>query len=384
VIHQSVLPQDIRRLLTEIVFLQLGALRWAAAARDITKEGYRDWIAGRGRGGENADAIADWMWSSSARVDQINVFATGPRDAKRVWSKRLINDASCLLREHTGNLHTFDPQNAPDWQQCGAAFLRDFYKVFRTGSFPGSLFRGSAPTSFGAQDYFRAFVEHNRRLDVCPGCDENVLWTIIRGEIRAEIDHYFPRRSYPHLSCHPFNLVPLCHACNAWAKHTTDVLAPPVGYRWRLEQIWLPYRGDGLAPRTVVDVETVVGDGTFKFPQLRARAGVDVQQSLLALARLYDVPSRWSECSARIGEKLFRRLRSQLGPAPDRCAVDLDRATECFDDLLVTMYVHDLGRDPWTLPAVWLLRHLLDTELTSPGSALAQELGFWNDLRAAV
>ncbi|MHC5832654.1 MAG: hypothetical protein ACYT04_95915, partial [Nostoc sp.] len=55
-----------------------------------------------------------------------------------------------------------------------------------------------------------------------------------------------PKSFYPHLSCHPYNLVPICNTCNTDYKGEKNFLFRKSGNKRQLENIFLPYRGYGF------------------------------------------------------------------------------------------------------------------------------------------
>jgi hypothetical protein len=48
---------------------------------------------------------------------------------------------------------------------------------------------------------------------VCGYCDGN-LGDLTERKSANDIDHFFPKTDYPHLSIHPYNLYPACKPCN--------------------------------------------------------------------------------------------------------------------------------------------------------------------------
>lgn len=54
-------------------------------------------------------------------------------------------------------------------------------------------------------------------VDVCPYCNRQYIFTVKNSRsnvTRPEIDHFYPKSKYPHLSCSLYNFVPSCHICN--------------------------------------------------------------------------------------------------------------------------------------------------------------------------
>lgn len=62
----------------------------------------------------------------------------------------------------------------------------------------------------------------NLGVEVCPYCNRSYIFTSKKEEkgkkskyiCRPEIDHFFPQKDFPYLSCTPANFIPSCHQCN--------------------------------------------------------------------------------------------------------------------------------------------------------------------------
>ncbi|WP_204138809.1 hypothetical protein [Halomicronema sp. CCY15110] len=93
--------------------------------------------------------------------------------------------------------------------------LEAFYeKALREISLPVDQ-DGNYGSEFDRDDYVRIHGEANFPR-VCPLCDSPMK--------RAEVEHWLGKAKYPALSCHPRNLIPSCHDCNALEKSTTPPL----------------------------------------------------------------------------------------------------------------------------------------------------------------
>ena len=65
---------------------------------------------------------------------------------------------------------------------------------------------GITGRSFDRGQFVEIFEKENYGR-VCPLCD---------GDMNGpEVDHWLPKSKYPALSCHPKNLMPVCHRCNS-------------------------------------------------------------------------------------------------------------------------------------------------------------------------
>jgi uncharacterized protein (TIGR02646 family) len=83
--------------------------------------------------------------------------------------------------------------------------LEAFYEIALQDGLPIDV-RGNIGRSFDRRQFVEICQqEHYGR--VCPFCD---------GDMNGpQVDHWMPKSKYPALSCHPKNLVPVCHRCNS-------------------------------------------------------------------------------------------------------------------------------------------------------------------------
>ncbi|MCI0560599.1 MAG: HNH endonuclease, partial [Nitrososphaera sp.] len=83
--------------------------------------------------------------------------------------------------------------------------LEAFYEIALRNGLPRNAW-GNSGQSFDRNRFVEMFKEENYGR-VCPLCD---------GDMNGpEVDHWLPKSKYPALSCHPKNLVPVCHRCNS-------------------------------------------------------------------------------------------------------------------------------------------------------------------------
>lgn len=77
---------------------------------------------------------------------------------------------------------------------------------------------------------------------VCPVCMKENLFGMGEGEV----DHYFPRKKYPALALHPYNLLPICSDCNgSRKKHIKNPIAGSDKGPGELLTVFLPYLRSG-------------------------------------------------------------------------------------------------------------------------------------------
>ena len=87
-------------------------------------------------------------------------------------------------------------------------------------------------------------VEFLAKLDVdtCIYCNRNYTVQLFDDRARAELDHWFPKETFPILALSFYNLIPSCHSCN----HTKLNNSPDGGWLNALRNINHPYLLDKL------------------------------------------------------------------------------------------------------------------------------------------
>jgi hypothetical protein len=139
-----------------------------------------------------------------------------------------------------------------------------------------TLFSESGTGSFGRQDLLAAFKEANQHLHICAVCDEIGYHTMLDGHIYAELDHYLPENIFPHLACHPFDLMPICAYCNTMIKGKANPLQGSSRNRLSVEDIFLPYREPALGSRTYLHVRLGAALTEAGFGELRPREEINL------------------------------------------------------------------------------------------------------------
>ena len=67
------------------------------------------------------------------------------------------------------------------------------------------------------------------KIEVCPYCNRLYIHTIKSRKVRAQFDHYYPKRQYPYLALSLYNLIPSCAVCNT-VKSNLDTIKAPLLY----------------------------------------------------------------------------------------------------------------------------------------------------------
>jgi hypothetical protein len=87
-----------------------------------------------------------------------------------------------------------------------------------------------------ASNYNASKLADNLQVNVCPYCNRQYTFTIIKKSpkkviTRPDFDHFFPQDAFPYLGLSFYNLVPSCKICNS-LKHNN---------KWDLEKSIHPY-----------------------------------------------------------------------------------------------------------------------------------------------
>lgn len=154
----------------------------------------------------------------------------------------------------------------------------------------------------------KQFAEVNGKLGrVCPVCVRELVFAAGEGET----DHYFPRRQYPVLALHPYNLLPICSDCNSTRiKHMKSPLARQDRGPGELRKIFLPY----LRPAKP-EVEFAVSEDIERKIVMHPALGTGpyTQTRIDNLERLYRLGERWSVVLQNVYDDIREELAEQSG-----------------------------------------------------------------------
>lgn len=381
-IHQVHSDGSVAKRLKEVVRLQHVLLRYAVGTKLISQSGCELYLSNipafKGRAGK----IADWLWKGvKPRSLSLERFAKGPYKGKRNLLHRVIVETH-YFASAVGYIRALAlPENdvrwasVPDWQKGAWEFLGQFYKEIKASDstgFPPYIFTSPGDNSFKRQEFLTGFMSANKGLYVCSICDESGYFTTTntgKGEvIRAEIDHYLPISYYPHLSCHPLNLVSICHQCNAWVKSNTDPLRISAGERRALSPAILPYHHEGLAEKTYLRLDISKALKNRDIGKIEQRPNLKREELIDILNDVYQVPGRWGGRVDQIGETLFRRMRQFLRhasgmPLGAGMSVVIRDALDQLLFYLSDKTIGDSGKDPFSFAMTWWLAVLINEEI---------------------
>ena len=391
-LHEVRLPQITLARLTDVVVLQIWLLFYAASKTSLGPGDKQDCankldkcprFSGRG------SKIADWIWGANAAklgpLKKLAQDSTVTSSEKKKGIQRLSRDAFGLLKNANSPIEPF--KGTEPWQIATSDFFINLYekvlrqspKTFQTPprltqvviGFPPFIFSDPHASQFGAQEFLRAFFEENKsNLTICPACDE-APYSISAGrvyvntgdrKIEADIDHYLPKSSYPHLACHPYNLVPNCPFCNQRKKKDKDPLSryvSGISSRRTLNDIHQIYREKGLVKSTYLEVDF---SNSFKAPRiitLKPKSGCNVREALFSLEEVYQIPAGWQEPSETEAEILFNRLQAFLDSHDS--PFDSLEVIDWLDAYLFSI-LEEWGRQAYAVLKVWLLvQHINET-----------------------
>jgi hypothetical protein len=385
-LHKVVLPDINRLCLSEAVDWQLRLLQGALTVASVTEAEIETWLIKSEKiASDRAAEIATWLKprrkGSVGRIGKLKTFredAPAHTKDKQDWLIVRQREVVALLNGDSINLDALKyDEKAPVWMQAAAEFLERFYDDLESG-LPACLFTHSNGKPFTRQIFLDNFFLANSGLCICPVCDTTPLRSLVRGSFYIDVDHFFPKSSYPHLSIHPYNLIPICHVCNSGAKKALDPLAHSHGPRYRTGDIRLPYRSSTSLSEELF-ISLPASDQSFALRTFALRSGVTSDQTIEAindiLQRVFDIPQRWDRGIGTIGEIMFRRVREHLWFLETEPTAE--QAQLYLDELLAMVEQHSSAQEPYSIAMVWWLVYLSNIELSRADSPFLQEIRSW-------
>lgn len=373
-IHEVKLPRETKVYLWQIVRAQMELLSGVAALpATFSQKQLRQELTNR-LPAQQADQLANWLYARKVPKEALEQFAAhnNPtektdlvermrRDVVRLFWGRRQEKLECRFPVAP------DTRTLPSHLKGAHDFLVYFYDGLDDGLL-SELFPKN-PCSFrkyGREQFFSAFERDNPGQHVCAICDEHRYMTVSRGKYSSDIEHYFPRAIYPHLSVHPYNLIPICGPCNS-VHLDRDPLNNKDGSRRSLGDVFLPYRAESLATQGVVRLLWQNTNPPDKQPSLhiQPRQANDgfLQIKLQAFSEVYDIPGRWQNRIHQIGEQLWRYIRHYVrAELSGDEEIDLQQLQVELERLLSYLF-EDLGRGPWTYGLIWYLSNILIEEI---------------------
>lgn len=384
-IHQVKLPNETRDRLTEAVYVQVWLLLYASLHSSLNEQDCAAFLEHRSRFQGRSAQIAAWIWKApKSRLKFLQDFARRPAQANKWrWARRLSREAFRFLNPNAqGNLTPHYDKVSPKWQQAGAKFLRHFYDVLSDSGLPAYIVGDPVGAAFNRQHLLDGFLDVNEKLFVCSVCDEAGIGTRTSSGFHADIDHFLPQSLYPHLACHPYNLIPICHSCNSYVKSAEDPLRKSGSLRRSLKDVALPYRNLHVGQSTYLSVN--VSRAAASFGDLHPTAEHIHPSHLETLAQVFQIPARWGHKDRvdQIGEILFRRLhqflRADIGLL--KKPHDAETLRRKFDEFIGIIDEENQGADPFSYAMKWWMVALVEqANKPAANSTILEELETWMD-----
>lgn len=374
-IHDVRLPRETKIYLWQITRLQMDVLACAVTLLPgFSRQDLQTALAQK-MSASRAERLAQWVWGPEVTDPRkikrtrkgLQIFVTGTQQERRTLVEAMRRDVVCLFwgRCDETLVCCFDAdRNLQPYQKGAKQFLVAFYDQLSSG-ISADLFAHNPCNyrKYGRTQFFAAYERANPNQHICAICDEHRPITILRGSYLSDIEHYFPKGIYPHLACHPYNLIPICGVCNS-AHLNRDPLEDANGQRRRLGQIFLPYRSGGVLDSGVIKLNWPRNclDSPRLDLQSKSAGAQDVMEKIAAFGAIYDIPGRWQGRIHQIGEQLWRLIgqyvRVEVGQEP----LDTIRLKSELEQLLGYL-VEDLGKTPWSYILIWYLSNILVEEI---------------------
>lgn len=133
-----------------------------------------------------------------------------------------LNDL--LINNNLENLICASPENLPNI----ISGIRNFYPNFIVEKSLENLILRNVFISgvYDNKDFSKLDVIKRINIDTCPYCNRNYIYYLSKSsEIKPQIDHFYPKSTYPFLAISYYNLIPSCQTCNGFgAKEEKDPL----------------------------------------------------------------------------------------------------------------------------------------------------------------
>lgn len=404
-IHRVHLPRETRMRLSEIVRVQMDLLLAASQyTGGIEEETFSEYLNDISNRHERNQKLITWLLHTTSKpgeylqtfingtdgeelledpenlqVEKIRIVKMMRRDIGRLYTQdceetfEFYLKDSRLSEELPATNQYLSENNVPDWLQAAKEFCIYFYENLSDDGLDGSLF--FANIRYNRDAFFYEFEQANPDQYVCAICDEHDFMTILRGKYHSDIEHYFPKARYPHLACHPGNLIPICSSCNT-AHRNKDPMEKEDGPRRSLSSIFLPYRDGSVQEFGAIRFSWTLTDNQDRrlenatpyrlelYIQKRNQLDQGFERKLQAFDDIYDIPKRWKERIDQIGDQMWRYLHHFLmAEFPNDEGFANPAYVKFKMNQLMTYLFEDLGKSPWTFVILWWLGNIIVEEI---------------------
>jgi len=247
------------------------------------------------------DAFADWFEDSLAnghdkQQKAFNKFRQnleGLVKCDPIQKQMVLDDFEhdldfYLHLENPDFMFAFSP-GISDAHEKAKVCLNAFYE-FLTWEIPSTLTKSGR--SFHRQDIVQSYLDQNPILSaVCPCCDN--IWPEPTHENGTPytVEHFFHKEEHPTICLHPYNLIPMCGACNG-RRGNKEMLCPTGDEDVAISQVFHPI------DRPVREYAQLEFRSRRLQPEMMYFANSpkrvdDWQTAIEAYKAIYDIPGRW-------------------------------------------------------------------------------------------
>ena len=386
-IHQVRASSDDVARLRELVELQLQLLTLAAMQPSVDNVSLEHHLTSVWGG--NASKVADWVCRHSTLISKLNAFAANSSTGEKgTLVNQMRSDVDLLFTPAPRRLQVAFrcSQTSPtDWKCAAGDFCRHFYTIWGQDGpnpgFPDYMFMHApiAEASYSRWDFINGFLAANDALYLCAICDATAFRTRVDSRAHTSIEHFFPKSIYPHLAIHPYNLIPICTHCNS--IKSDDDLMQLCGATLGIQELLLPYQSQqpGLSQMAYVEVSVRTAQVAGSHPleiKFKSASAIASSASLIGhFKTLYGVEERWNNQLDQIEEQVFRRIQQflmgdvQMG----NDLSDMEFLQERLELLMALTSKENLGKDPFGMATVWMLKYHVDTLRQYGNKALIYE-----------
>lgn len=311
-LYKLILPDSIRDKLTDVVYLQISLLLYASQTEELNKDNCVEYFRKLKRFNGRHQQIANWIWNTEKKTGDtkfklLQTFATGSYSEKRQLIRTLLKDILILFnrkyfkKDKTLTIYDYSKKAELNWKTAAAKFLYNFYDQY-LDKLPQNFWHDG--NGISKKELRQQILDNNiNNLRVCPSCDY--------GNQEGQVDHYLPKSLYTHLSCHPFNLVPICYSCNSLdVKKDDDLLRNNENQRFNFQDILHLYIDDGLTKHTYLKVNlNQIIVNTIELTPSSDRFSLTY---LSKYNEVYQISQRWIKDKNKIGMELFEKLRENI------------------------------------------------------------------------
>lgn len=204
------------------------------------------------------------------------------------------------------------------------------YDIIKNGSYQSQPNGDGESVKFSVNLLKTQYAELNKEFcGVCPVClSENYF-----GLGDGEADHYFPRRKYPALALHPYNLLPTCPNCNGpHYKHTKNPIDTQDIGPGELQTVFLPYLRSAKQ-----EIKLKVSEDYKRYIEMSPNSDADeyTPKRIENLDRLYQLGKRWSYVLSNV----YDDIETELIQNCKNCKTDVNKLVE----LRKTLSIYENG-----------------------------------------